>query len=177
MNLGPLSIVVKGSHVKYFLRSGMVLEGIVEEDTAAQIVLRSLDGQSLMILHRPTEDILMTKVMLQPPMEEIPEEQQRPKPTETQEKIKEKLQEARTSDDPELQQKSIGELRQMVIDQERQIIAQKRREHFGTAGAAKMTQYSYPFMSRPHPRSNTTRSAYQPSKLPNWAYGRPPEKK
>ena len=158
MNLGPLSIVVKGSHVKYFLRSGMVLEGIVEEDTAAQIVLRSLDGQSLMILHRPTEDILMTKVMLQPPSEEISEEPQRPvQPTEMQERIKDKLHEARVPDDPDLQQKSIAELRELVHLQERQIIAQKRREHFGTAGAAKMTQYTHPFMPRPHPRSNTRR--------------------
>lgn len=178
MNLGPLSIVTKGQHVKYFLRSGMVLEGIVEEDTAAQVVLRSLDGESLMILHRPTEDILMTKVILRPPEETRVEPKEPVKPTEIQEQVKGKLHEAlQYADDPELQKKSVEELRQLVHEQDRQIIAQKRREHFGSPGNAKVTQYSTPFTPKPHPRSNTARSAYQPSKLPNWVYGRPPEKK
>lgn len=152
MNLGPLSIVTKGSHVKYFLRSGMVLEGIVEEDTASQVVLRSLDGESLMILHRPTEDILMTKVMLRPLTEEIPVEPAKPvAPTEMQERVKNKLHGALQSvEDPELQKKSIEELREMVREQDKQIIAQKRREHFGVPGAAKFTQYSTPFSPKPN---------------------------
>ncbi len=150
MNTGPLSIVNKGCHVKYFLRSGMVLEGIVEEDTAAQVVLRSLDGESLMILHRPTEDILMTKVMLGPPAEEAPVEPKKPvAPTEMQERVKGKLHETlQTIEDPELQKKSIEELREMVREQDKQIIAQKRREHFGVPGAAKFTQYSTPFTTK-----------------------------
>jgi hypothetical protein len=178
MNLGPLSIVSRGSHVKYFLRSGMVLEGIVEEDTASQVVLRSLDGESLMIIHRPTEDIMLTKVILRTTPEEAQVELEKPpiRPLEKQEQIKEKLHEAlQTPDDPELQKKSIAELRQLVHEQERQIIAQKRREHFGVPGSTKMTQYSSPYMLRVHPRSNTAR--YQPGKLPNWVYGRSPEKK
>lgn len=179
MNTGPLSIVTKGSHVRYFLRNGMVLEGIVEEDTAAQVVLRSLEGESLMIIHRPTEDILMTKVLLDPVQEQVPVEKPEPtKPSEMQEKIKGKLHETlQMSDDPELQKKSVEELRQLVHEQEKQIITQKKREHFGVPGAAKVTQYSSPYAPRPHPRSNTARSAYQPSKLPAWVYGRPPKDK
>lgn len=152
MNLGPLSIITKGSHVKYFLRSGMVLEGIVEEDTASQVVLRSLDGESLMILHRPTEDILMTKVMLRPLTEEAPVEPKKPvTPTEMQERVKNKLHGALQSvEEPELQKKSIEELREMVREQDKQIIAQKRREHFGVPGAAKFTQYSTPFSPKPN---------------------------
>jgi hypothetical protein len=135
MNTGPLSIVAKGSYVKYFLRSGMVLEGIVEEDTASQVVLRSIDGKSLMIIHRPTEDILLTKVML---IEPISEKKVEHNLTEAQEKIKTKLHKVQQAEaDPELQEKNIAELRDMVKEQERQIIIRKRREHFGSPGASK----------------------------------------
>lgn len=181
MNLGPLSIVSRGSHVRYFLRSGMVLEGIVEEDTASQVVLRSLDGESLMIIHRPTEDIMLTKVLLQPPSEEEAVEQPEPPkpiaPSEMQEKIKTKLHATmQMADDPELQKKSVEELRQLVHQQEKEILTQKKREHFGVPGAAKTTKYSASFLPKLHPRSNS-RSAYQPGKLPSWAYGRPPKDK
>lgn len=138
-----------GRHVKLFLRTGMVLEGIVEESIGAQVVLRSLSDQSLMIIHRPSDDIMLTKVMPEePPLEfqEIPEEIE---PTEIQAQIKTKLVEVmRPTADPELQNMSITELRQLVLEQEKQIITQKRKEHFGSAGAAKMTQYSMPRIPR-----------------------------
>jgi len=174
--------VNKGQHVKYFMRSGMVLEGIVEESTGAQVVLRSLNDESLMIIHRPSEDIMLTKVM--PPPEETPEvveiepEPSPQPPNDMQVQIKAKLHEALKAEDPALQNMSLEELRQLVVEQEKQIIAQKRREHFGSPGAAKMTQYSNPPNAlRVHPRSNTARSAYQPGTIPSWAYGRPPKGK
>ncbi len=165
--------IEKGQHVKYFLRNGMVLEGIVEEDTAAQVVLQALDGQSIMILHHPAEDIMMTKVVLTEQSPEIPEEQPQAEPTEMQEQIKGKLQEVhQMPEDPELQKKTIAELRQLVMEQERQIITQKRREHFGTAGNGKLTQYSSPYMPRRTVGRKIVydqpRSAYQPGKLPPW---------
>lgn len=143
MNTGPLSIIAKGSYVKYFLRNGMILEGIVEEDTASQVVLRSIDGESLMIIHRPAEDILLTKVMLTDP---ISDKKIEPNLTEAQEKIKTKLQEVQQAEiDPELQEKNITELRDMVREQERQIMINRKREHFGTPGSAKRNvPYSNP---------------------------------
>lgn len=173
--------VNKGQHVKYFMRSGMVLEGIVEESTGAQVVLRSLNDESLMIIHRPNEDIMLTKVM-PPPQEttEIVEIEPEPKPqppNDTQIQIKAKLHEALEIENPELQNMSLEELRQLVVEQEKQIIAQKRKEHFGSPGAAKMTQYSNPYAPRVHSRSNTARTAYQPGVIPSWAYGRPPKGK
>lgn len=137
-------MIEPGKRVKYFLRNGMVLEGIVEKDTAAEVVLKSLDGESLMILHRPTEDIMMTKVML---VEHVTEEEQSPAPpSEFHERVSAKLSEIKEAEsDLELKEKNIAELKQMALEQERQILAQKRREHFGTAGAAKLTQYSTPY--------------------------------
>lgn len=132
----------KGHHVKCVMRTSLVLEGIVEEWAEARVVLRSLDGESLMIIHRPTEDILLTKVMLTEPISEKKVEHNQ---TEAQEKIKTKLQEVQAEVDPELQEKNIAELRDMVKEQERQIMINKRREHFGTAGAPKRSvPYSNP---------------------------------
>lgn len=169
--------VNQGQHVKCFLRSGMVLEGIVEESTGAQVVLRSINDQSLLIIHRPSEDIMLTKIMPELPPEEIEEKALPKPPSDAQIQIKAKLHEALEAKDPELQSMSLGELRQLVVEQEKQIIAQKRKEHFGSPGAAKMTQYSHPYMPRVHTRSNTARSPYQPGTIPSWAYGRPPKGK
>ena len=159
-----------GQHVKCFLRSGMVLEGIVEESTGAQVVLRSLQDESLMIIHRPGEDIMLTKVMPEGESQEVPVDNNPKDPAlvvtmspniPIKEQVRSKLNEALQTEDPELQKLSIDELRQLVKEQDRQIIAQKRREHFGSPGNAKMTHYSSP---------------YQPGKIPSWAYGRPPRK-
>ena len=146
--------VIKGQYVKLFLRNGMALEGVIEESTSAQVVLRSINDQSLMIIHRPNEDIMLTKVMVDLPSAEVPPEPEPvPEPSEMQVKIKEKLQEALQVSDPQLQNLSVEELRKLVFAQEKQIITQKRKEHFGSAGSAKLTQYSTPF----HPRSNAAR--------------------
>jgi len=160
MNTGPLFLINKDQHVKCFLRSGMVLEGIVEEYTMSQVVLRSLSDGSLIIIHHPGEDIVLTKVMPDVVAQEVPVQPKAPViPNDN--PVKEKLQEVLQTEDPELQKLSIEELRQLVQEQDRQIIAQKRREHFGSPGNAKMTKYSSP---------------YQPGKIPSWAYGRPPRK-
>jgi hypothetical protein len=173
--------VDKGQHVKCFLRSGMVLEGIVEESTGAQVVLRSLNDEGLMIIHRPSEDIMLTKVLPEPEAPEDIEIEPEPQTPENKapakEQIKAKLREALEAESPELQNMSLEELRHLVVEQEKQIIAQKKREHFGSPGNAKMTQYSNPPLPRVHTRSNTARSAYQPGTIPSWAYGRPPKGK
>lgn len=178
-------MIEPGKHVKYFLRNGMVLEGICEKDGGSEVVLKSLDGKSLMILHKPAEDIMMTKVVLieetEPPQEEE-EPYNEPQPTdhvEFHDRAVAKLREVQQAgNDPELAEKSMTELREMVQDQDRKIIAEKRREHFGTPDAPKMTQYSSPIVPmRTVGRRIMPRSAYQPGKLPHWVYGNPPPRK
>jgi ribosomal protein L29 len=144
----------KDQHVKCFLRTGMVLEGTVEEWTDAQVVLCSMEGQNLMILHSPTQDILLTKIIL------APEAVAAPDPVKP-EDIKQKLEEVQKIEDPELRSKSVEELRQLVVQQEKEIVANKTKEHFGSTSAPKMTRYSSP---------------YTPGKIPSWVYGRPPAK-
>jgi sRNA-binding regulator protein Hfq len=176
-------MIEPGKHVKYFLRNGMVLEGIIEKDGGSEVVLQSLDGKSLMILHKPAEDIMMTKIIL----EEVADEPapQEPAPvaqttsnTPAQDPVSEKLQQVLQQDDPDLQKMSIEELRQLVMEQDRQLIANKKKEHFGTAGAAKMTKYSSPYSPmRTVGRKVIPRAAYYPGEIPAWAYGRPPRLK
>jgi hypothetical protein len=162
-------MIEPGKHVKYFLRNGMVLEGIVEKDTAAEVVLKALDGESLIIIHKPAEDIMMTKVVLTEP---ISEERVQHNLTEAQERIKAKLHEVQQPvDDPELQEKNLTELRQMVLEQERQIIVNKRREHFGSPGAARQAvPYSNPlglsaYSPRPKQKSIAQKAADQEARI------------
>jgi hypothetical protein len=180
-------MIEPGKHVKYFLRNGMVLEGICEKDGGSEVVLQSLDGKSLMILHKPAEDIMMTKVVLveetdEPAPAPVPQEEyEEPQPTDNGDfhtRATAKLREIQQAEgNVELTEKSIAELREMVRDQDRQILASQRKEHFGNPGNAKMTEYSSPLTPmRTVGRRIVPRSAYQPGTIPNWAYGRPPAK-
>jgi sRNA-binding regulator protein Hfq len=172
-------MIEPGKHVKYFLRNGMVLEGIVEKDSASEAILKSLDGKNLMILHRPTEDILMTKIVLteeaSEPAPVPPQEYKEPPPTDHvsfHDWATSKLREIQQAEgNPELMQKSITELRDMVREQDRKIIAQKRKEHFGDPGNAKMTEYSSPYSPM-----RTVGRRVVPGRIPHRAYGRPPIK-
>lgn len=151
-----------GKHVKCFMRSTMVLEGIVEEWSDNEVVLKSLDGESLMIIHRPLEDIMITKVVL-----DIIEEE---KPLNKDEKVKKKIlgnmeikktlqQVLDPTTDAELNESSLKRLRELVIEQDKKLIIQKRKEHFGNPGSAKRAvDYSSSFLNS---------SAYKPGKLPN----------
>lgn len=157
-----------GQRVKCFMQSGMVLEGTVEIWTSEQVVLRSLDEQSLMIVHRPGQDIILTKIALTQEFTKIQSES-----TDTSEKqIKEKLEEVQTIEDPLLKDKSINDLRKMVIAQERDIITNKTKEHFGSAGNGKLTRYSSPYMPKALPNTPAAKlpdehpaSAYKPGKI------------
>jgi hypothetical protein len=121
----------KGQHVKCFMRSTMVLEGIVEDWTDTQVVLKSLDGQSLIIVHRPTDDIILTKVVLQEPKHETPVILEVDS-SETKQQIRAKLQDVLQSGDSDTEKMNLQQLRKLLAEQDKQIITQKRVEHFGS---------------------------------------------
>src|ERR1035437_1079122 len=152
----------QGQHVKCFMRSTMVLEGIIEEWSEAQIVLKSLDGESLMIVHRPSEDIMLTKIMLDEPQEqEILDEDIVHKEISEEcpgNYVKKKLEEVlNTIEDPDLNKLNIKQLQSLVEQQDKKMILQKKKEHFGTPDAPKRSvSYSNPFGL----------VAYMPGKLP-----------
>lgn len=55
------------SHVKLLLRNNASVEGCVEIWAESGVQLKSLDGESLIIITSPKEDIVVTKVMLDTP--------------------------------------------------------------------------------------------------------------
>jgi hypothetical protein len=132
----------KGQHVKCFMRNSMILEGIIEDWALAEVILKSLDGKNIIIVHRPTEDILLTKIILQ----EDTVNALSTKISETKQEIREKLQEVlQPTGDVENDKLNLKQLRRLVKEQEKQMIANKKKEHFGTPNNAKRAvDYSNP---------------------------------
>jgi hypothetical protein len=133
-----------GRHVKCFLRNSTVIEGIVEE-WGTTIQLQSLDGQSLLIIHHPEQDIILTKVLLSEevvePVEELENKTFEPKP-----QFPLEMSEGDEELDPlTLQAKSIAELKVEMAKQERKIIADKLKDHYpDTMRAPRKVTYGYP---------------------------------
>jgi hypothetical protein len=150
-----------GQRVKCFMRTTTVLEGIVEEWSDNQVVLKSLNGESLMIVHRPLEDIMITKIVLEKILEENPGKEPiiPVRPSQGKTTMAEALKQVLESTDEDLNQANLKRLRELVVEQDKKLIAQKRKEHFGNTGNAKMAvNYSNSFLLG---------GAYKPGKLPN----------
>lgn len=123
-----------GQHIKCFLRTSTMVEGIVQE-IGEQLVLKSLDGESLLIIHQPKQDIVMTKVCLP--------DSSKPQTEQIADKIRQKqLEYEQTSDEPpsneELRHMSVAELSIEKAKQERRIMTNKLREHLPTQGVKKV---------------------------------------
>lgn len=124
-------------HVKCILKNNALVEGIVKEWGDSEIVLKSLDEKSLLIIHGGTQDIVFTKVIL--------EEVKLPKNTENigvviANKIKETLD--IPEEQVELKNKSVEELVQLRDEQERRIISDKLKEH--SASEVRTIKYGTP---------------------------------
>jgi hypothetical protein len=127
----------KAQHVKCVLKNNAVLEGIVEEWTASEVVLKSLDGKSIMIVHGGVSDIVFTKVILE-------EETCLTKAENISEVISEKVKELVEipEEDADLKSKSVKELVSLRNEQERRIIQDKLKEHAPTG--VRTVQYGTP---------------------------------
>lgn len=115
-----------GKHVRVVFRNGTVIDGIVKEWVSNYVQLESLTDQSMIIITHPEEDIMLIKILLDPPAksESVPEKQQI-------RKLADQLLEVpETEAQADLQQKSMAELKRMVVDQDRKMIQRKIREHF-----------------------------------------------
>ena len=121
-----------GRHVKCFLRNSTVVEGVVEK-WGETLELQSLDGKSLLIIHQPAQDIMLTKVLLSEDVVEPAQEPQPPQPPVRgrmflhDEPIE--VQAEEEIDPMALQAKSTAELRIELAKQERKIIAGKLKDH------------------------------------------------
>lgn len=132
----------KGCHVKCLLRNNILIEGIVEYWSDTKSVLKSLDGESLSIIQRTSDDILLVKIILKK-FEKSEQKLIENKPIVSRVEIAKKLKETLESPtDSDLQKKNIEELKKLSIQQEKEIVANRIKEH--SASEIKKTKYSYP---------------------------------
>jgi hypothetical protein len=141
-------IVDAGKHVKCVFKNGTVIEGIVIDWLVGQVQLQSLNDESIMIITHPEEDIMLIKILADKPSEKI-------ESSALQEEIKEKLEEAHSQEDSELQDKTITELKQLVRSQEKQIIANKIKEHFPSAYVPHKPNYGFQIDLLPRSRKKS----------------------
>lgn len=142
-----------GQHVKCILRTGAMVEGTVE-NWGNEVQLKSLDGESILIIPHANEDIILIKIMIDKPIEEISEDSEIIEAVVESRGVKlargeleHKYQEAAKLpiDDPD-RIKTLAELRIMMVAQEKKIITEKLKNHYpGSAydlGGKK--KYGYP---------------------------------
>jgi hypothetical protein len=145
----------EGQHVKCILRTGAMAEGIVEEWFNNVVQLRSLDGESILIIPHPNEDIMLIKIIAKMPKIDLPliNEVTDTTDVETSEGVRvveheisvleRKFQEAKnlSTADPN-KAKTLADLRIMMAEQEKKIISHKVRNHYPSE--TKKVQYGYP---------------------------------
>ena len=124
----------KGQRVKLFMRhNSILLEGIVENWSDEQVILKSLEDDGLILVNRPSEDIMIVKITAA--QVQIDEQKQLP---EIKAEITETLRETLKPEiEPEIESANLKQLRKLAVLQDRKIIAEKSKQHFGTAAAPK----------------------------------------
>lgn len=123
-----------GQRVKCVLNNGTVIEGIVK-NWGNEVELLSLDEQSILIIPRPTTDIMLIKIML------------KSKKKETVSNLEEefdKVYEQPSNDD--LRLNKMVELKTLLADQERAIIKNKLHNH--QIGNIRKVEYGFPGLGK-----------------------------
>ncbi|HVI43053.1 MAG TPA: hypothetical protein VM577_20795 [Anaerovoracaceae bacterium] len=103
-----------GKTVKIFLKNGMTVEGWVQEQNEEVLVLKSPQSKNLLIVYKPSENLLMVHVILDQPklVTEVPTN---PDP--------ENLEMDHYEPDPTLRAKKLSELRQEQLKQHKLDVA------------------------------------------------------
>lgn len=131
----------EGQHVKCILRTGAIAEGIVEEWFNNHVQLKSLDGESILIITHPAEDIMLIKIILEPKTqaEEVSDK------IRAKSALEQKFEEVRQNHDPNNadDRKTLAQLRVELAEQERKIVSEKLKDHTATQ-IPKATRYHYP---------------------------------
>lgn len=135
-----------GQHVKCILRTGAMAEGIVQEWDNSIVQLLSLDGESVIIIPHPNEDIMLIKIVL----DLIKNEEMEPKVArqiinEVKTDLEQKFQETLNRPDPfnTDHNRSLADLKIEMAKQDRKIIMEKLRDHHPGSNSRKVT-YGYP---------------------------------
>lgn len=142
-----------GAHVKLLLIGGGYVEGIVEE-WGTTVKLKSIAEESILIIHHPERDIVVTKFFDQKNEDiveanvndDVEEEIIQAKPIYVLEKEFEETYDLPSDDD--LRIKKLSELRIELNNQERKMIADKLKDQ--KIEKVKKVEYDYPgFFKKP----------------------------
>lgn len=131
--------------IKCLLTNGTLVEGIIENWTDEEVVLLSLDGESLLILPQPQRDIMLIKIVLDDKEKIKPVE--KPKPKLPQSELHKQFEEvlALPSDTPG-RIETLAELRKQLTEADKAIVARKLKEHH--IGNTRLTEYTNPYAPR-----------------------------
>lgn len=133
-----------GQHVKCMLKNGALAEGIVEEWYNNYVKLRACDHSSIIIIHHPEEDIVLTKIILDDDIADYKE----PAENSTNNPVETELQKVIQEASGDLRNKRLAELKIELAREERRIIAEKLKDHH--IGEVKKVQYGIPgFLKKP----------------------------
>ena len=137
-----------GEHVKCLLVNNTLIEGCVMLWGVNSVKLKSLDGDSVFIIHNSDRDIVMTKVIINQPG--APPEPKIPVPLEGATNLEKRWQETYNGpSDDELRTKKLAELKVLMIEQEKKIIKDKMRTHESTSVYSPMpSKYQIPNMAK-----------------------------
>jgi hypothetical protein len=133
----------QNQHVKCVFKNGTLVEGIVESWTKEEAILTSLDGESMLIIPRPDDDIMLIKLVLSKPIVKEKTKPELPK-TELEQKFNEVL--AQPSDTPG-RVETLAELRIELAEADRKIITDKLKDHH--IGTPQQTKYEYMYGGTP----------------------------
>lgn len=138
-----------GQHVKCLLRNNSIAEGIVVEWFNNYAKLRSLDGESILIIHHPDQDIILTKIVLENQPKSFAEAMKKREQKKVLEEIVKDSQKENVSNPFDSDHnKSLAELHLELAKQEREIIAKKLKNHH--IDGTKKVEYGYPgFFKKP----------------------------
>jgi hypothetical protein len=134
-----------GQHVKCMLKNGALAEGIVEEWYNNYVKLLACDHSSIIIIHHPEEDIVLTKIILD---DDIAVQYKEPAETPPKNSAEAEFQKIVREPSSDLRNKRLAELKVELAKEERKIIAEKLRDHH--IGEVKKVQYGIPgFLKKP----------------------------
>ena len=133
-------MIEKGQYVKVVFKNSTQLEGVVESWTEKQAILRSVSGDSLMIIQNTSEDVMAIKIILDftPPTEV-------PKKLSIMEEKFEAVRATPVSDPHRLQR--LADLRKQANQAEKEIIANKLKDN---RPEPRESKYGFPNLTKKH---------------------------
>ena len=153
-----------GQHVKCLLINNNIAEGYVMSWNLTQCIkLRSLDDESVCIIHHPDRDIVLTKIIIKSDIKSLESMTLEEQFKETYNPISLEEQFQKTYDGPsedELRNKKLAELKILMAKQDKKIISEKIRSHeSSSAYSPRKIPYQAPDWTK-------VKSPYMPGKLP-----------